>query len=109
MSTHLALETTFYLHPFLTMNTIPAQMRRLAIFQKDQSLRLGTMAYSGPGGGLGSNHTQAWGLRKGIPYPQHPQALYGQCALLKNYEILCYLCVSDFLLQRPSGCYHCHP
>lgn len=77
MGTHLSLETTFYFHPFLTMNIIPAQTGWLAIFRKDQSLRLRTLAYSGPGGALGSNYTQAWRPpKRGDSSPSAPQTLY---------------------------------
>lgn len=98
MGAHLALETPFYLHPFLTMNIIPAQTGRLAIFQRDQSLRLGTMAYSGLGGGLGPNHTQVWGLqREGTPHPQRPRPYIGRGILsriLKSFAI--FVCPASY-------------
>ena len=41
MGTRLALETTSYFHPILTMNMTPARTGRPAGLHKGQSLRLG--------------------------------------------------------------------
>lgn len=55
------------------------------------------MAYSGPGGGLGSNHTQAWGLRKGTPYLSTPRPCMGSALfsrIMKSFAI--FVCPASY-------------
>lgn len=111
--TRLALETTSYFHPILAVNITPAQTSWPAILQKGQGLGLGdcgpqltrrrTGVQPDPGMGASSEKGPLSSAPAGhiLPGP-------GQGTALRNPEGLCYLCVSRFSLQKPSGCYHCH-